>query len=221
MKKKFKNITIIGKSPKFIKIINSLFDKSYIKKYSWRSINSLRLNDKLIKNKPDLILICGYDYQSYWYSYKRYYNYNIKAPLRLVKFLKKKNTLIIYIDTANKVKNQQHALKRSTFSRYEYAKKELAYNLYKNFTNLKILSVPIIKDNKNKAEIYGNIITKTLFNILIHINLVNSINITKLKRLIKNINLVKKNYKPVKLKPLNLKIPRSLMIDRILRFIHD
>ena len=221
MKKKFKNITIIGKSPKFIKIINSLFDKSYIKKYSWRSINSLRLNDKLIKNKPDLILICGYDYQSYWYSYKRYYNYNITAPLRLVKFLKKKNTLIIYIDTANKVKNQQHALKRSTFSRYEYAKKELAYNLYKNFTNLKILSVPIIKDNKNKAEIYGNIITKTLFNILIHINLVNSINITKLKRLIKNINLVKKNYKPVKLKPLNLKIPRSLMIDRILRFIHD
>ena len=221
MKKKFKNITIIGKSPKFIKIINSLFDKSYIKKYSWRSINSLKLNDKLIKNKPDLILICGYDYQSYWYSYKRYYNNNITAPLRLVKFLKKKNTLIIYIDTANKVKNQQHALKRSTFSRYEYAKKELAYNLYKNFTNLKILSVPIIKDNKNKVEINGNIITKTLFNILIHTNLVNSINITKLKRLIKNINLVKKNYKPVKLKPLNLKIPRSLMIDRILRFIHD
>jgi len=81
--------------------------------------------------------------------------------------------------------------------------------------------VPIIKDNKNKAEIYGNFITKTLFNILIHINLVNSINITKLKKLIKNINLVKKNYKPTKLKPLNLKIPRSLMIDRILRFIHD
>ena len=72
-----------------------------------------------------------------------------------------------------------------------------------------------------KEKIYGNIITKTLFNILIYINLVNSIDTTKLKRLIKNINLVKKNYKPVKLKPLNLKIPRSLMIDRILRFIHD
>jgi hypothetical protein len=221
MKKKFKNIAIIGKSPKFIKIIYSLFGKSYIQKYSWRSINSLRLNDKLIKNKPDLILICGYDYQSYWYSYKRYYYNNITAPLQLVKFLKKKNTLIIYIDTANKLKNQQHIFKRSTFSRYEYAKKELAYNLYKNFTNLRILSVPIIKDNKNKAEIYGNFITKTLFNILIHINLVNSINIIKLKKLIKNINLVKKNYKPTKLKPLNLKIPRSLMIDRILRFIHD
>lgn len=220
MKKKYKDIAIIGKSPKFIKIINSLFNKSRIEKYSWRSINSLKLNEKLIKNKPDLILICGYDYQSYWYSYKRYYYYNVTAPLRLVKFLKKKNTLIIYIDTANKAKNQRYALKKSTFSRYEYAKKELGYNLYKNFTNLKILSVPIIKDNKNKAEIYGNIITKTLFNILIHINLVNSINITKLKKLIKNINLVKKNYRPVKLKPLNLKIPRSLMIDRILRFIH-
>ena len=81
--------------------------------------------------------------------------------------------------------------------------------------------MPIIKNNKNKAEIYGNFITKTLFNILIHINLVNSIKITKLKRLIKNINLLKNNYKPIKLKPLNLKIPRSLMIDRILRFIHD
>ena len=221
MKKKFKNITIIGKSSKFIKIIYSLFCKSYIQKYSWRSINSLRLNDKLIKNKPDLILICGYDYQSYWYSYKKYYYHNITAPLRLVKFLKKKNTLIIYIDTANTLKNQPHTFKRTTYSRYEFAKKKLAYNLYKNFTNLKILSVPIIKNNKNKAEIYGNIITKTLFNILIHINLVNSIKITKLKRLIKNINLVKKNYRPIKLKPLNLKIPRSLMIDRILRFIHD
>tara|TARA_Y100000591_G_C21816093_1_gene690805 strand:+ start:792 stop:1457 length:666 start_codon:yes stop_codon:yes gene_type:complete len=220
MEKKFKNIAIIGKSPKFIKIIYSLFSKSCIQKYSWRSITSLKLNDKLIKNKPDLIFICGYDYQSYWYSFKRYYDYNISAPLRLVKFLKKKNTLIIYIDTANKVKSQRHILKRSTFSRYEYAKKELGYNLYKNFDNLKILSVPIIKDNKNKAEIYGNIITKKLFNFLIYINLVNSINTTKLKRLIKNINLVKKNYKPVKLKPLNLKIPRSLMIDRILRFIH-
>ena len=221
MKKKFKNITIIGKSPKFIKIIYSLFSKSYIQKYSWRSINSLRLNDKLIKNKPDLILICGYDYQSYWYSYKRYYYNNITAPLRLVKFLKKKNTLIIYIDTANKLKNQHHTLKRSTFSRYEYAKKELAYNLYKNFANLRILSVPIIKNSKNKAEIYGNIITKTIFNILIHLNLIISINITKLKKLMKNIDLVKKNYKPIKLKPLNLKIPRSLIIDRILRFIHD
>ena len=81
--------------------------------------------------------------------------------------------------------------------------------------------MPIIKNSKNKAEIYGNIITKTIFNILIHLNLINSINITKLKKLMKNIDLVKKNYKPIKLKPLNLKIPRSLIIDRILRFIHD
>tara|TARA_B110000037_G_C17046695_1_gene475990 strand:- start:266 stop:931 length:666 start_codon:yes stop_codon:yes gene_type:complete len=221
MKKKIKNITIIGKSPKFIKIIYSLFSKSYIQKYSWRSINNLKLNDKLIKNKPDLILICGYDYQSYWYSYKRYYYNNITAPLNLVKFLKKKNSLIVYIDTANKLKNQQHTLKRSTFSRYEYAKKELAYSLYKNFTNLRIISVPIIKNNKNKAEIFGSVITQTFFNILIHLNLINSIKITKLKKLINNTNLVKKNYKPTKLKPLNLKIPRSLMIDRILRFIYD
>ena len=90
MEKKFKNIAIIGKSPKFIKIIYSLFSKSCIQKYSWRSITNLKLNDKLIKNKPDLIFICGYDYQSYWYSFKRYYDYNISAPLRLVKFLKKK-----------------------------------------------------------------------------------------------------------------------------------
>ena len=98
MKKNFKNITIIGKSSKFIKIISSLFYKSYIQEYSWRSIVNLKLTNEIIKKKPDLIFICGYDYQSHWYSNKKYYYSNITAPFKLVEFLKKKTTLIIYIE---------------------------------------------------------------------------------------------------------------------------
>ena len=221
MKKNFKNITIIGKSSKFIKIISSLFYKSYIQEYPWRSIVNLKLTNEMIKKKPDLIFICGYDYQSHWYSYKKYYYSNITAPFKLVEFLKKKTTLIIYIDTTNKIKKQIQIDKKYTFSRYEFAKKELGYKLFKKYDNLRILNVPLIKDSKNKVKIFGSNFMSTLFNILLSLNLINSIKISQLKKLIFISIKNKKKIKPIKLKSFGLSIPRSLFLDRLLRFIHD
>jgi len=57
-------------------------------------------------------------------------------------------TLILYIDTTYKIKKNSQIKKRYTFSRYEYAKKELGYKLFKKYHNLRILNIPIIINDK-------------------------------------------------------------------------
>jgi len=220
MKKK-KNIVILGKSLKFKKIISSIFPQSDIKVFSWRSIKKLKLDEKIIKKKVDLILVCGYDFLSHWYSFKKYYDVNISFPLKLIEFLSTSKTLILYIDTIYKIKKNSQTKKRYTFSRYEYAKKELGYKLFKKYHNLKTLNVPIIKNNKNKVEIFGNKFMTTLFNFLLLLNLINSVTISKLKKMIRDSIKEKIYFNPVKMKPLGLSMPRSLFIDRLLRYIYD
>ena len=221
MKKKNKKIVILGKSLKFKKIISSIFPHSDIKVFSWRSIKKLKLDEKVIEKKVDLILVCGYDFLSHWYSFKKYYDVNISFPLKLIAFLSTSKTLILYIDTSSKIKNSLKIQKNYTFSRYEYAKKEIGYKLFKKYHNLKILNGPVIKNNKNKVEIFGNKFMIILFNFLLYLNLINSIKISRLKEIIYDSINEKTQFNPFKIKPLGLSIPRSLLIDRLLRFIYD
>ena len=218
---KKKNIVILGKSLKFNKIISSIFPKSNIKVFSWRSIIKLKLDQKIVKKKVDLILVCGYDFSSHWYPFKKYYDINITSPLKLINFLSTNKTLILYIDTIYKIKKISQIKKKYTLSRYEYAKKELGYKLFKKYYNLKILNVPIIKNNKNKVEIFGSRFMITLFNFLLFLDLVNSVTTSELKKMIRSSINEKIQISPFKIKPLGLSIPRSLLIDRLLRFIYD
>ena len=221
MRKKIQRIVILGKSLKFKKIISSLFGQSSIKIFSWREIKDLKLDKKIVEKKPDLIFVCGYDFKSHWYTFKKYQKVNIFFPLELIKSLHTNKTLIIYIDTTYKIKKNLQMNKRYTFSRYEFAKKELGYKLFKKYDNLRILNVPLIKDSKNKVKIFGSNFMNTLFNILLSLNLINSIKISQLRKLILISIKNKKKIKPIKLKSFGLSIPRSLFLDRLLRFIYD
>ena len=106
-------------------------------------------------------------------------------------------------------------------SRYQYAKQELAYRLYNKFKSVKILEIPVIKNKKNNSNIHGGIITKMLFNLLIYLKLINSINNNGIKKLIMNKDNNKNLTTPRKPKSIFLGIPRSLLLDRILRIISD
>jgi hypothetical protein len=161
MKNKFNNISIIGNSKKFIKIIKVVFPRSKIIIYSWRSLNQKELSYNSVK-KSDLILICGYDFNSFSYSYLDYYNVNITFPFKFIKSLLKSTTLVIYIDTINKLRSKKNIF---TLSRYEFAKKELCFQLYKTINIFRVLSLPVIKNNKNDAFIFGNRLTKFIFNL--------------------------------------------------------
>ncbi len=214
-----KKIAIIGKSNKFIKILKSLYPNSQCAVYSWRFISNL--NYKKILFKADIIFICGYNYNSQWYSYDQYYSSNVTMPIKLTKILSKKKTIIIYINTISNIKKNNYNKSKYTFSRYEFAKKELAYKLYRNFKLLKILEIPVIKNRKNTAYIHGSYTTLIILNILIYFKLIKTISINDIKSLIINkINLKEKNA-PYRLKPFFLKIPRSLLLDRFLRLLFD
>ena len=215
-----KKIIIIGNSHKFIKILKELYPNFEIIIYPWRTSLNTSLQ-KTFGKKADLIFICGYNYKSQWYTYSKYYHSNITTPLKLVNFLIKKNTKILYVNTSNKIKRNNLSIQKKTLSRYQFAKQELAYKLYNKFQLLKILEIPVIKDKKNNPDIRGSKITKILFKFLIYFNLINSINNDEIKKLIINKNDNKNLIVPKRLKPFFLKIPRSLLLDRILRFIVD
>ena len=216
--RKFRNIIVLGKSKKFINIISSIFPKSDIKVYSWRLLNKNLSKERTSKKFDDLIFICGYNYSSGIYSFKEYYNSNIKFPLNFIKKKSNKNSLIFYIGTAKNLKKNT-IKKRYTLSRYEYAKKELAYKLSLNFKKLKILDLPIILNSKNEPFIRGGYLTKLIFSLFINFRLVKSIKISSIKNKILNKFNSKDKTKPSSLIPILLKMPRTLFLDRFMRII--
>ena len=217
--KKYKQkIIILGNSNKFIKIIKSLYKSSSIQIYPWRLIPNYNLKKKKLFKTPEKIFICGYDYQSQRYSYEKFYNSNVTMPLNFTKFLSNKKTRIIYIDTLDKISNKQRK-KNYTFSRYEFAKKELAFKLNKNFENLEILKTPPIVE-KDKVLIHGEFLTKFIFKFLIRLSLIKTIDIKDLKKKIIQSNFKKKKEKR-KLNPVLLNIPRTLFLDRLVRILLD
>ena len=221
MTKKTKNhkqkIIILGNSNKFIKIVKSIYKSSSIQIYPWRLISNYNPKKKLIKN-PEKILICGYDYQSQTYSFEKFYNSNVTMPLNFTKFLSNKKTRIIYIDTLDKISNNKRK-KNYTFSRYEFAKKELAFKLNKNFKNLEILKTPPIVE-KDKVLIHGEFLTKLIFKFLIRFSLIKTIDIKELKKKLTQSNSKRKKEKK-KLNPILLNIPRTLFLDRLVRILLD
>tara|TARA_Y100000590_G_scaffold462750_1_gene627682 strand:+ start:89 stop:736 length:648 start_codon:yes stop_codon:yes gene_type:complete len=211
-------IIILGKSIKFIKIVKNIYKKDIIQIISWRNIHIIK-KKQLIK-KPNIIFVCGYDYESHWYSFKKFYDKNIKFPHQFIKFISKEKTKIIYIDTMENLNNKKKS-KKITLSRYEYAKKMLRYKLIKNFKYINVIEFPPIINKNQEPMIYGGAITKKIFKFLINYKLVDSISVNKLKKKL----YVEKNFIRTSTvsypKKLLLEIPRPLFVDRFLRIISD
>ena len=217
-KKNKQKIIILGNSNKFVKIIKSIYKSSSIQIYPWRLTSNYNLKKKKLIKTPEKIFICGYDYQSQRYSFERFYNSNVTMPLNFTKFLSNKKTRIIYIDTLDKISNNKRK-KNYTFSRYEFAKKELAFKLNKNFKNLEILKTPPIVE-KDKVLIHGEFLTKLIFKFLIRFSLIKTIDIKELKKKLTQSNSKRKKEKK-KLNPILLNIPRTLFLDRLVRILLD
>lgn len=219
-KKNKLKVVIVGNSQKFISIFKSIYKNSYIKEYSWRSIIDLDFKKEKLFKYPNVIFICGYDYKSQWYLFKRYYSSNVLMPLKLVKFLANSNTKIIYIDTISKVFKDYKKKSKYTYSRYEFAKKELRNKLNKNFRNLKVIEIAPLK-TKNEVLIHGSFITKLIFKILIKLSLIKTTDIKHIKKKIISNLYSKQKLNIYKLNPRLLLIPRSLFLDRLARLMLD
>ena len=211
-----KKIIVLGKSKKFIKIIKELYINYEIQNFSWREIDKIR--NLRLSSKINIIFVCGYDYNSQWYSYNKFYRTNISSPYKFISSIAKKNTFLFYVDTIDKIKKNSNS-KTLILSRYEYAKKMLRYKLIKRFNKIQIIELPPIIDENSNVNIFGNRLTKIIFRILIFIKLIDSIELTKIKKKFLIKNNFNKKYTLSKPISLFLFIPRPLFIDRFLRII--
>lgn len=214
MSKKIKKIVLIGQSQKFIKLIRDQFTDANIIVVPWRcSRDQAKKIHYCRYKKIDLIIVCGYDYRSSLYNYEKYINVNVSLPLSLIRNISNSKTKIVYISTLR-------VSKKSTWSRYQYAKNELAIQLSKEFRAFEMLNAPTIINQSGFADIYGGFFTHLIFNSLNKVGFLRSINIDSLKiNLLRKINKKKTQVKVLALKPRFLTIKRPLFLDRLLRLI--
>jgi hypothetical protein len=208
-----KHIIILGRSKKFFTAIKSLFPKAQITIIPWRQLQNFKdfFQGKKVPS-VDLILIAGYDFNSYWSSYSHYIKVNIERPLNTIEHLAKSNPLILYINTTN-----EH--NKKTYSRYRFAKTELAIRLQKRFENIKIIAAPLLVDVNKKPDVHGGILDRIIFNILVRFELISYVTPSDLMAIIRETFKTKKRFSLIKLTPYALSIRRSQFVDRCLRLI--
>ncbi|QDD07086.1 hypothetical protein FIT66_04500 [Candidatus Methylopumilus planktonicus] len=214
MGKKIKKIVLIGQSQKFITLTQNQFTDANIIVIPWRSSRDQAKKIRYCRYKKiDLIIVCGFDYRSSLYSYEKYISVNVSFPLNLIREISTSKTRIVYISTLR-------ASKKYTWSRYQYAKNELAIQLSKEFRAFKMLYTPTIINQSGSADIYGGIFTRLIFNSLNKVGFLRSITMNSLKRnFLKKISKKQTQGRVLALKPRFLAIRRPLFLDRLLRLI--
>lgn len=208
-KKKFNKIVILGNSEKFILGIKKKYDYDNLKIIPWRKIKDYISS---INEKYDLIFVCGFDFSLYSRNLEYFTNENVTNPIKLIKKISKETTQIVYINTQNLNK------KKYTFSRYKFAKQELACQISQNFKKFAILKTDLIVD-KNKISIKSNYVSKIIFLILVKIKLIKTIEVEKIFTEIDNLLVSGNCQSQENILGYFLKIPRTQFIDRFLRLL--
>ena len=201
-------ILILGQSEKFIKIFSELYPNSELVVFSWRCLQA----NSSIKSDFEIVVVCGYDYDSYFASFENFLRVNVYDVIDFLENLTSR-TKLIYIDTAD-------SRRKYTFSRYLYAKKLLAVELYESFikTDFYIIKPNTIV-NENNAEIKGGILTQIVFYFLINLNLIKTTSRNDIALSIKG-GFGKVEAPPCCPIPVLLNWKRTKFLDRLLRFIY-
>jgi len=205
------NLLVLGNSEKLIRFIESTFPitEKYI--LGWRSLPlSLEEESIVAKTKWDVCLLAGYDYQSAGYSYDTYIARNVKNIMYFTKSCIPAGSIVVYANT-------MAASKRYTFSRYLYAKMLLADELQKAFPKTISLEFPTIIDS-GKIAAKGGLLSKFAFFLLNHFGLLSTVVINESPE--KNLRLLHEfERKPMVPSPIFLKVPRPLILDRLMRLM--
>ena len=210
--KERKKIIFLGKSDKFIKTFDKLFECKLPDIISWRDCRKLdneNINNKLIN--PDFLVVCGYDYGSGLYSLDKHIKANVLNPLSVIEKITGPNTIIIYIDT-------EDSPCVTTYSRYRFAKNKLACELNKYGDLYKRVILSAMVDSNGKADVHGNTATNFCFNLLINLKLIKTINPDELSDIIYKAIHLNSAAHPKALTGKYLNIKRSIFLDRFLRF---
>ena len=210
----FKKIYFIGESKKIISAFIKIFETKKIEIIPWRKcVNYNSRLSHLAKKDADVIVVCGYDYKSYWYEYNKYIRCNVTEPLKVIKKISNSKTIIFFINTLDDKK-------KVTCSRYRYAKYLLANLLLNNSRKFKNIAPPTLIDKNGRANIYGGFFYKLIFDLLIDFDIIKTCSQQEFNKLILEAYKNNLDYKFEKIKPKFLKVRRTLFFDRLLRFFY-
>ena len=209
-----KKIYFIGQSKKIISVFSKIFKNKKIEIIPWRDCKNYNFkHSHLSKKDAEIIVVCGYDYQSYCYKHSKYLQSNVIEPLKVIDKISNLKTIIYYINTIDSKKNE-------TYSRYRYAKFLLGKKLSEKFEYFKNISPPVLLNNAGVADIYGGFMYKLIFNTLIYFKVIKACTLSELNKMILYNMEAQTRKKIRKIKPKFMKIRRTLFIDRLLRFIY-
>ncbi len=204
-------VLILGNSKKFILESKKIFKNSKIVVVPWRDCEKFISNERDFKKmKISTCIVCGYNHKSALFEYSKYYKLNVENPFLFLKNNIPNSATIIYIDTLQDSKN-------ITFSRYKFAKRQLANMLTTTFKKFLLVSVPLVVNKKNKADINSDIFSKFIFNFMISIGIIKTINMKKVGKLISYLLRTMPRSQKNDIKGIFLKVPRFQFIDRVLR----
>lgn len=209
------NIVIYGNSPKFIALIQAIFPEASTTILPWRTPEQEVPSILARSTMPaDLLVVCGYDYDSYHEPENLYLDCNVHRILDVCKMIATNATKIIYIDTLSTNKGR-------TYSRYLYAKKILGHKLKIALPQTQILPIPTVFDQENQIGTQGGIVSQMAAKALIHLGIIRTINLQQLQVHLKGAIQNPSNTldsSPV-IQPILINIPRPQLIDRALRIL--
>jgi hypothetical protein len=196
----------LGNSEKFILVAKKLWPNDNISVVPWRAIRGGVKSTGYYQ----LVLVCGYDYESYKKGVKEYIESNVIEPLSFLEGIENKDVDIIYIMT-------ELPKSKYTFSRYLYAKYLLALNLLSSKLNVFILPIPTIVDENGKANSFKPS-SPFLVGFLKKCKLLKCIEMEDLLKLVNNYK-INRIEKLSTCKPIGISAPRNISIDRVMRLI--
>lgn len=209
------NIVIYGNSPKFIALIQGIFPEASTIILPWRTPKQEAAIILAKSTMPtDLLVLCGYDYDSYSVPENLYLERNVYRILAVCKMVSDNSTKIIYIDTLSTNKGR-------TYSRYLYAKKLLGHKLKIALPQTQILPISTVFDQQKQIGMQGEIISQMAAKALIHLGIIRTINFQQLQDHIQDAIQSPSNTleSTPTIKSILINIPRPQLIDRALRIL--
>ncbi len=207
-------ILIIGKSQHFIEVVNKNFTQASIKVIAWRSLAI----DSCISSCDghfDIVFIAGFNYSSYNIFYKNYYKSNVESVFNFMSGLSFSSC--VYIDTLT-------SIIPTTYSRYYFAKKVLRNLLIKKYAtshNIIVYEMPSLTHN-GRICMNAGLIDKLFAKALVLTGIIKARCLDDcMREIVKLISSASnKQTTVVEIQPKFLFVPRTRLIDRILRVLH-
>ncbi|RAR53644.1 hypothetical protein C7401_127110 [Paraburkholderia unamae] len=203
------NIWVVGRSEKFVRATHAAFPQSTIRVISWRALDPASCSGP----KPDLLVVCGYDYSTYLCSGSSCIERNVIKPANWITKMAGSNVPVIYVTTADGKVGK-------TWSRYRYAKTRLACELKNRAVNVRVTKFPTILDEQGNVDVHGGIISRWIFELAVLLRMVQVVPFSDLAvALAQSASANTPNWDVAELKPRFLSIPRTNFADRVLRML--